>query len=248
MERDSIMSLRGAEQHVNLKGMIYLKDCLAPQAMTGGRILPEMPQAVDSPTRITEDDDVVFVMRCRQGDTEAFADLVRRHQKKMLNVAYRMIGNYDEACDIVQEAFLSAYRAIGKFRGDARFSTWLCGIVMNHARTHLQQRAVQSRRTTISLDDIATKSNGSLQSEPCSQEESVVERIEKREMAAKVQECIGNLDYDHREVLVLRDIQGFSYEEIGVSLKLAQGTVRSRLFRARNELRERLIQVLGDLI
>jgi RNA polymerase sigma-70 factor (ECF subfamily) len=215
--------------------------------MTGENTLPEIPYPVDAQNRIIADDDAGFVARCRQGDTEAFTHLVRRHQKKMLNIAYRMIGDYDEACDVVQEAFLSAFRAIKKFRGEARFSTWLCGIVLNHSRTHLKQKGARSRREGTSLDDPNKLENGTISSGYCSQEESVVERIEKRELEAKVQECIGSLDGEQREVLVLRDIQGFSYEEIGLTLKLPQGTVRSRLFRARNELKDSLSKVIGDL-
>ena len=195
-----------------------------------------------------EDDDAGFVARCQRGETEAFSILVRRHQKKMLNIAYRMIGDYDEACDVVQEAFLSAYRAIGKFRGDARFSTWLCGIVLNHSRSHMTRKAARSRREAGSFDDPVISENGSFPNEPCSQEGSIVEQIEKRELEAKVQQCIGLLDGEAREVLVLRDIQGFSYEEIGVMLKLPEGTVKSRLFRARTALKDRLSRVLGDLI
>jgi RNA polymerase sigma-70 factor (ECF subfamily) len=195
-----------------------------------------------------EDDDAVFVARCRRGDTEAFAVLVRKHQKKMLNVAFRMIGDYDEACDVVQEAFLSAYRAIGKFRGEARFSTWLCGIVLNHARSHIKQQAARSRREAGSLADPAAAKDGSFVNGACSREEPVVERLEKRELGAKVQECIGLLDGEQREVLILRDIQGFSYDEIGVLLKLPEGTVKSRLFRARNALKDGLFRILGDLI
>ena len=202
---------------------------------------------MNAQNRIIIDDDAGFVARCRQGDTEAFTFLVRRHQKKMLNIAYRMIGDYDEACDAVQEAFLSAFRAIGKFRGEARFSTWLCGIVLNHSRSHIKQRAVLSRLEGTSLDGPVKSENESIPSGHYSQEESVVERIEKRELEANVQECIGFLDVEHREVLVLRDIQGFSYEEIGLMLKLPQGTVRSRLFRARNALKDSLLKVLGDL-
>ena len=165
----------------------------------------------------------------------------------MLNIAFRMIGDYDEACDVLQEAFLSAYRAIGKFRGDARFSTWICGIVLNHSRSHMTQKAARSRREAGSLDDPVKSKDGSLMNEPRSQEESVIERIEKREVEAKVQECINFLDGEQREVLVLRDIQGFSYEEIGVMLKLPEGTVKSRLFRARNALKDFLLRVFGDL-
>jgi RNA polymerase sigma-70 factor (ECF subfamily) len=165
----------------------------------------------------------------------------------MLNIAFRMIGNYDEACDVVQDAFLSAYRAIGKFRGDARFSTWLCGIVLNHSRSHIKRKAARARREAGSLDDPAESEDGRFANEPRSQEGSIVELIEKRELEAKVQECIGLLDGEQREVLVLRDIQGFSYEEIGVMLKLPEGTVKSRLFRARNALKDGLFRVIGDL-
>jgi RNA polymerase sigma-70 factor (ECF subfamily) len=202
---------------------------------------------VDAQNRPLADDDAGFVARCQRGETEAFSVLVKRHQKTMLNVAYRMVGDYDEACDLVQEAFLSAYRAIGSFRGDARFSTWLCGIVLNHSRSHMTRKAARSRRETASLDDPAKAKEGRFLNEPRSPEGSVVERIEKRELAAKVQECIGLLDGEQREVLVLRDIQGFSYEEIGAILKLPEGTVKSRLFRARSALKEGLFRVLGDL-
>lgn len=216
--------------------------------MTGGNALPDNLDPVDAQNRTIEDDDAGFVARCRRGETEAFSVLVRRHQKKMLNTAYRMIGDYDESCDVVQEAFLSAYRAIGKFRGDARFSTWLCGIVLNHSRNHLAQKAARSRREAGSLDDLVKSENGSFLNEPRSQEGSIVEQIEKRELEAKVQQCIGLLDGEAREVLVLRDIQGYSYEEIGALLKLPEGTVKSRLFRARNALKDGLFRVLGDSI
>lgn len=208
--------------------------------------MPDKPDPVDEQNRTITDDDAGFVERCRRGDTEAFAVLVRRHQKKMLNVSYRMIGDYDEACDAVQEAFLSAYRAIGTFRGDARFSTWLCGIVLNHSRSHLKRKAARSRHVAGSLDDSVESKDGGFAYEPCSQAESIVDQIEKRELEVKVQECIGLLDGEQREVLVLRDIQGFSYEEIGGLLKLPEGTVKSRLFRARNALKDGLYRVLGE--
>ena len=231
----------------------------APNAMTGGNPLPDNPDPMDAQNRYRtcgdtlpqgvpgRDDDAGFVERCRRGDPEAFAVLVGRHQKKMLNVAFRMIGDYDEACDVVQEAFLSAYQAIGKFRGDARFSTWLCSIVLNHSRSHMKRKVARSRCEAESLDDPVKSKDGSFINEPHSREESISERLEKREIDEKVQDCIGSLDGEQREVLVLRDIQGFSYEEIGVLLKLPEGTVKSRLFRARNVLKENLRRIFGDL-
>jgi RNA polymerase sigma-70 factor (ECF subfamily) len=215
--------------------------------MRGETPLPEMPDPVDTPIPIIVDDDAGFVTCCRQGDTEAFSYLVRRHQKKMLNIAFRMIGDYDEACDVVQEAFLSAFRAIGKFQEKSRFSTWLCRIVLNHSKSHLKQKAYRSRREVRPPDDRFQFENGNVSSGSCVHEESVVERIEKRELETTIQECIASLDGEQREVLVLRDIQGFSYEEIGLTLKLPQGTVRSRLFRARNAMKDGLLKKLGDL-
>ena len=209
--------------------------------------MPDISAQRDARSRVIEDDDAGFVARSKQGDTNAFAVLVRRHQKKMLNVAYRMIGDYDEACDIVQESFLSAYRAIGKFRGDARFSTWLCGIVLNHARNHLKQKNARSRNEEISLDSPAGNPEESLLTAVNSSQESIFERLERKELCANVQVCVSALDSEQREVLVLRDIQEYSYEEIGSMLKLPEGTVKSRLFRARNALKQGLLRTFGDL-
>lgn len=197
---------------------------------------------MDAQNRIIEEDDTRFVARCRQGETEAFSHLVRRHQKKMLNLAFRIIGDYEEACDVVQESFLSAFRSIRTFRGEAQFSTWLSSIVLNHSRSHLKQRAARLRREELSLDDPQTPGEGISSTGPCSQEESVIERLEKRDLEARVQKCLETLDNEQREVVVLRDIQGFSYEAIGLTLKLPLGTVRSRLFRARNALKDCLFK------
>ncbi|MBI4764204.1 MAG: sigma-70 family RNA polymerase sigma factor, partial [Deltaproteobacteria bacterium] len=169
--------------------------------------MPEITDPVNTSNPIIRDDDAGFVARCRKGDTEAFSHLVRRHQKKMLNIAFRMIGDYDEACDVVQEAFLSAFRAIGKFQEKSLFSTWLCRIVLNHSKSHLKQKVSRSRREGPLPDDRFQFENGNIWNGPCAQEVSVVERIEKRELEATIQECIGSLDDEQREVLVLRDIQ-----------------------------------------
>jgi RNA polymerase sigma-70 factor (ECF subfamily) len=209
--------------------------------------LPEIADPWGAQNRPFEMDDACFVARCRQGDTEAFSVLVRRHQKKMLNLAYRMIGNYDEACDVVQEAFLAAFRAIKKFRGDSLFSTWLNHIVLNQAKSHLKKRTARFHREGELDEELSRLGSGADLGGSCSPEESAFERIEKQELEAKVQECLSSLDGEQREVLVLRDIEGLSYEVIGQTLKLPQGTVRSRLFRARNTLKNRLLKRLGSL-
>jgi RNA polymerase sigma factor (sigma-70 family) len=218
----------------------------SPKAILRENVFPEKINPVDA-HRIIEEDDESYVLRCQQGETEAFARLVRRHQKKMLNLAYRMIGDYQEACDVVQEAFLSAFRSIGKFRGEARFSTWLGSIVLNQARGHLKQRSVRLGREEMSLDDPDIEGKRKFPIAHLSVKESVVEGLERRELEGKIQKCLDALEVDHREVLVLRDIQGCSYEAIGQTLKLPPGTVRSRLFRARNALKDSLLKVIGAL-
>jgi RNA polymerase sigma-70 factor (ECF subfamily) len=205
-----------------------------------------MAQGSGGSKTIGEDEDLPFVLRCQQGESEAFSVLVERHQKKMLNVAYRMTGDYEEACDCIQEAFLSAYRAIGKFRRDARFATWLYGIVLNHVRNRLNQIKRRSCHEGRSVLDsmIATEA-----CEGCAmtvQNDSALERLVQMEREAAVQTCIRNLDMDYQEVLILRDIQDLAYEDIQAILKIPPGTVKSRLFRARLALKDCLVKILGD--
>ncbi len=194
-----------------------------------------------------QDDDNHYVSLCQGGDTNAFQVLVERYQKKMLNIAYRITGDYEEACETVQEAFLSAFKAIKKFRGEAAFSTWLTGITMNHARNRLKKIRSHSHHEGVSIDDPIETETGQIFYNHPSQEEPIIEQLEKKELQAKVQECIGTLDDEFREVLVLRDIQEFSYDEIHAILNIPEGTIKSRLFRARDTLKNCLKRVIGDL-
>ncbi len=192
------------------------------------------------------DEDHELVSSCQKGDLDAFEVLVEKYQKKMLNIAYRMIGNNEEACEVVQDAFLSAYRAIRKFRGEARFSTWLYSIVVNLSKNRLKKIQTQLHREVSSIDDPVRTEDGQIRKEPAAHEPLPVEQVEKKEVQAKVQECLNNLEDDYREVLVLRDIQGFSYEEIRDILKIPEGTVKSRLSRARDAMKDCLKKALGD--
>jgi len=193
------------------------------------------------------DEDYEFVSLCKKGDVDAFEVLVRKHQKRMLNIAYRMMGNYDEACEIVQDAFVSAYRGMKRFRGRSKFSTWLYTIVMNLAKNRLKQLKTQRVHEKYSLDNPVHTNEGTIHVDPASGDPSPLERLEKRDIQQKVQACIDSLDHEFREVLVLRDIQGFSYDEISNVLKVPEGTVKSRLFRARDAVKDCLKRVIGDL-
>jgi RNA polymerase sigma-70 factor (ECF subfamily) len=215
--------------------------------LRGTNSLDSMSNRVEARVSKVVDDDLPLVLSCQKGEMDAFEALVEKYQKKMLNLSYRMTGNYEEACEVVQDAFLSAYRSIKKFRGEARFSTWLYTIVVNLSKNRMKQVKARGRREVYSIDAPVETEEGSRSIDPPDQGPSVLEELEQKETDARVQGCISGLEPEYREVLVLRDIQGFSYDEIRDILKIPDGTVKSRLFRARDALKECLKRVLGDL-
>lgn len=212
---------------------------------TGTNSVVVVSYQIENGSRSAGDVDREIVAICQKGDVQAFGALVEKYQKKMLNVAYRMIGDYQEACEVTQEAFLSAYRAIKNFRGEAAFSTWMTGIVLNQARNRLKQMKNRSRHESVSLDDPVEARGGSVLREAVAEDCSAAEEMDRKETARMVQDCISALDPEFREVVVLREIQGYSYEEIRDILNLPDGTVKSRLFRAREVLRETLKKRMG---
>lgn len=191
------------------------------------------------------DDDQTLIAACRRGDTSAFEGLVLRHQRMIFNVALRMTGNYEDSSDIVQDAFISAWSRIGDYRGEARFSTWLTAIVVNLSRNRIRQHNVTELRTAHSLDAPLPNGSGKMPPEPSGKGPSALEQLEEAELREMVQRCIGKLDQGFREVLVLRDMQEMSYEEVGSALDLREGTVKSRLFRARDAIRDCLKRTVG---
>ncbi|MFA5324261.1 MAG: sigma-70 family RNA polymerase sigma factor [Smithella sp.] len=195
----------------------------------------------------TDDEDLKYVILCQKGDPDAFGVLVERHQKKMLNIAFRMTGDYDEACDITQEAFVAAYKSIKKFKAEAKFSTWLYRIVVNYSKNRLKQLRGKNRREGVFLDDSGGIKTEEILNQSLINDANPGTQMERRERETQVQKCITSLGEEYREVLVLRDIQGLSYDEISDMLKIPDGTVKSRLSRARNALKDGLIKVIGDL-
>jgi RNA polymerase sigma-70 factor (ECF subfamily) len=206
-----------------------------------------MSNITNTKEAVTDDEDLKYVILCQKGEMDAFEVLVERHQKKMLNIAFRMMGNYDEACDVTQEAFVSAYKSIKKFKAEAKFSTWLYRIVVNYSKNRLKQLNVLAKREGISINDTEEGRTEAILNQSFISNSNPGTQMEMREREAHIQKCITSLDEEYREVLVLRDIQGFSYEEIGDILKIPDGTVKSRLSRARNSLKDCLTKVIGDL-
>jgi len=193
------------------------------------------------------DPDFEVIQQCRKGNVEAFEGIVRKYQKKMFNISYRMTGDYNEAAEVVQDAFLSVYKNINDFKGKSKFSTWLFTIVMNLSRNKINQMQSRRHRENRSINDTVKTDNGQVSIEPASGDPSVQERLEQHERDQKIRDCIRSLGNEFREVIVLRDIQGFSYDEISDMLKIALGTVRSRLHRARLSVKNCLNKLIGDL-
>jgi len=175
-----------------------------------------------------------FLARLRARETAAFEELVRGHQHRVFGVALRMLGNAAEAEEIAQETFLRAHRSLADFRGDARLSTWLYAIA---SRLCLARLGAGERR-------FARRSEGALEHLPALDGRPDA-AVEQSEVEAALHRAIAELSDDRRIVVVLRDLEGLSYEEIAVALGLAPGTVRSRLHRARLDLKEKLERFLG---
>jgi RNA polymerase sigma-70 factor (ECF subfamily) len=184
------------------------------------------------------DEDTDIVLSVRRGNVDEFEKLVQKHQKMAFNIAYRITGSYEDACEVVQDAFLSGYRNLDSFRGISKFSTWLCSIVINLSKNRITKMKTENRHEQYCLDDPAETDDGRVGREVSSGEPSVLDKLEREEVMKRVQECIGGLEHGFREVIVLRDIQGFSYGEVAGILNIAEGTVKSRLFRAREEVRD----------
>jgi RNA polymerase sigma-70 factor (ECF subfamily) len=174
--------------------------------------------------------DAECVRRVQQGDTDSFEILVRRHERTIFNLIYRLLGDYDEAAEVAQEVFLSAYKSIGQFRGDANFSTWLYRIGLNHASSrrkslnNAQQRHVPFDGTEV-IADRATDPARS---------------FESKEIQQRVQQALNSLEPDDARIIVLRDLQDVPYENVAEMLDIPVGTVKSRLHRARQALKANL--------
>ncbi len=188
----------------------------------------------------SETSDSILVESCRAGDLNAFDLLVERHQSRIFNVCYWMLGNRDEAADAAQDAFVRAYRSLSKFRGESAFGTWLHRIAVNSSIDATQRR----KRAPVLYSDL--KPAGEEEREDPEPDAStqlphdpsqLALREEKR---AAVRHALASLPEHYRVVLVLFDIEGYSYEDIGHTLELPLGTVKSRISRARQSLRERL--------
>src|SRR5262250_3448590 len=178
-------------------------------------------------------DDKGLLARLRAGEARAFEELVRTYQHRVFSVALRMLGSRSDAEDVAQEVFLRVHRAIGEFRGEAKLSTWLYAIT---SRLCLNRLTTGERRMARQGEEILTRL--------ASREVGPAEEMERTELETALHRAIADLSEERRIVIVLRDLEGLSYEEIAAALELELGTVRSRLHRARMDLRDKLERFL----
>ena len=171
--------------------------------------------------------------RCASGDEAACAELVNEHQRMVFQLAYHLLGNREEALDVSQDVFLLVFRTLGRFRGQSQLRTWIYRIVVNQARN--RQRWWRRRHVSqqVSLED-----HIAAHGEVAGTESGSPDRVlAQKELADRLWRALDRLPFDQRTAVVLREIDGLSYEDIAYSLNVTLGTVKSRLTRARQTLR-----------
>ena len=183
------------------------------------------------------DRDAVLVRRCTTGDDEACATLVADHQRMVFQLAVHLLGDYEEARDLSQDVFFQVFRTIGRFRCQSALRTWIYRIVINQARNRQRWWRRRHRSEQVSLDAHLERHGDRALADPAAGPDR---QLKRKETASRVWHALDALPFDQRTAVVLREIDGLSYDEIAFSLGVAVGTVKSRLTRGREALRVRL--------
>jgi RNA polymerase sigma-70 factor (ECF subfamily) len=184
--------------------------------------------------------DQALVERVQQGDKKAFDVLVLKYQNKIIQLIYRYVHDPDEARDVAQDAFIKAYKAIDRFRGDSAFYTWIYRIAINTAKNHLVASGRRPPKSDIDAQD-AEQYEGAVGLKEYATPERL---LLKDEIQASIAKAIDELPDDLRTAIILRELEGLSYEEIAQTMECPIGTVRSRIFRARDAIDTRLKPLL----
>ncbi|MEW6110962.1 MAG: sigma-70 family RNA polymerase sigma factor [Thermodesulfobacteriota bacterium] len=216
-----------------------------PETILGGLCLILVNLLVLASTyRPEEDEDSEVVKDCVQGNRDAFNILVEKYYRRIYNLAYRFVGDQEEANDLAQDIFTAAYQNLKRFRGESKFSTWLFQIATNRGKNrfkYLKRRGYFANKGPIDGDE----DREGLPRELPDTSSNPEDLLAGKEIQRIVQEAIDDLEPDHKEIVILRDIEGFSYEEIARMLDLPEGTTKSRLHRARMVVKEKLKKVLS---
>jgi RNA polymerase sigma-70 factor (ECF subfamily) len=188
----------------------------------------------------------LFVARLQANEDAAYDELVRVYNASIFHVAYRMLGDSAEASDVVQDIFLKVFRNIDGFKGEAALKTWIYRIAFSEILNRLRWWKRRHRFATVSLDEEPNGNGGGAAGRLVADSKPTPEEaLESKEQERAIQQALSKLSGDHRSIIVLRDIEGFSYTEIADVLGVSIGTVKSRLARARGDLKKSLMRYLS---
>ena len=185
-------------------------------------------------------EDTVLIRAIQTGDMAAFDELVLKHKDRLFNLVYWFLGDYQDANDCAQETFIKVFKSIKKFRLESAFSTWLYRIAINTCKNRIKSSAYKWGKKTVSLETVNSSKNGNPFSEIVNGSPTPAMSLEKKERMMWIQKAINSLPEVQNQVVVLRDIQGLSYQDISDITGLNLGTVKSRLARGRLELKNKL--------
>jgi RNA polymerase sigma-70 factor (ECF subfamily) len=212
----------------------------AEVTVASGEVLIGSVEATPFVAAESQSPEAGLIQLCRRGDAQAFGQLVGLHERMVFNLAARLLGDAEEAKDLAQEVFLQVYRTIGRFEGRSSIKTWIYRIVVNQC--HNRRRWWQRRRRDQMrpIEDLTPQDEARMAGTQT--DSGPLQDLTRRENARLVQAALNEIAFDQRAVLVLREVDGLSCEEIGQTLGLPIGTVKSRLARGREALRQRLVK------
>jgi RNA polymerase sigma-70 factor, ECF subfamily len=198
---------------------------------------PVKQEVVRAKTDAQASDDEELARRFRCGESAAFDGLLHAYQSRIFNLAYRILNSFEDAEETTQEIFVKVHSSIDRFEGRCKFGTWLYAVAVNMCRNRLRQIR---RRSSVEVRSLDVPGDGKPLEASTSDAESAPAQMERAEMLKLVERCISELPVEFSSVVVLRDVQGMSYEEVAVALGCSLGTVKSRLARARHAVQEKL--------
>ena len=191
-------------------------------------------------------EDFILIKAFLAGDNTAFDKLVLNYQNRVFNTCYRILGNYEDANDSAQDVFVKVFRSLIKFRFRSSFSTWIYRIAINTCRNKLRSAGYRRRRNNIRLDQPVDQENGIYSMEIGDERRTPEKELTRKEKWILIQQAIDSLPESQKAIVVLRDIDGFTYEEIASITGLDPGTVKSKLARARKILQDKLSSVFME--
>jgi RNA polymerase sigma-70 factor (ECF subfamily) len=204
---------------------------------------PGADGAAESGVHLTDDlGDVALVRAARGGDLDAFDGLVVRHRERIYNLIYHMTSHHEDATDLAQDVFVKAWKALGNFKGESSFYTWVYRIAVNHTLNHLKQR--RNRTVHLSLNDMDFNAENDPDLVQLVSHQTPRRAASLKELSQRLNAAMQKLSEEHRAVVVMHDIQGMPHDEIAGVLDCNPGTVRSRLYYARQQLQAHLSDLL----